>query len=97
MKLSEVLKEARTGAFIFNVSVKDARKVIANSTGELKFASTLFQKKYVSKFEGDEVVQAGSKETNITELKNVIKNHAGHEMNLRIGSINYSGIIEIDE
>lgn len=99
MKLSEILNEARTGSFIFKVAVKDASKVIANSNGELGFASTIFQKKYANRYEGDEIVPAlnGSKETNVTELKNVIVNHADLEMIIHIGKINYEGLIEIDE
>lgn len=97
MKLSEILAEARIGAFIFKVAVNDASKVVANSKGEMGFAITLFQKKYINRENGDEIVKAGNKETNVSELKRVIKRHPKIEMTVRIGSISYSGVIEIDE
>ncbi len=97
MKLSEILTEARKGVFIFKVAVNDSSKVVANSKGEMGFATTLFQKKYANREDGDEIVKAANKETNVSELKRVIKRHSGIEMTIRLGSIDYSGIIEIDK
>lgn len=98
MKLSRILEEARKGALIMSVEVNDASQIIGNATGKLSFNSTLFQQKYVHKFTGDEVVESlnGKKKTNITYLADTIRNHAKYEMTIRIGEINYSGLIEID-
>jgi len=99
MKLSEILTETRNGALINKIAINDASKVVANSNGEMSFATTLFQKKYAYRNEGDEIISSlnGTKETNVTTLKNVIIRHSDLEMTIRIGKINYSGIIEIDE
>ena len=97
MKLSEILTEARDGALINEVSVEDASKVIANASGKLTFNSTLFQRKYFPD-NGDELIRSanGSKQTNITKLSEVIRNHEGLEMVVHIGRIFYEGLIEID-
>ncbi len=81
MKLSEILTEAKNGGFLFKIAVKDASKIIANASGELSFASSIFQRKGV---------------VNLQELESVIKNHSEHEMIIRLGKIDYCGIIEID-
>lgn len=97
MKLSEILTEARTGAFIFRINVNNASKVIANSKGKITYNTDIFQKKYVNSIKGDEIIKAGNKQTNISELKRIISSHLGIEMTVRIGSLNYSGIIDINE
>jgi hypothetical protein len=96
MKLSEILTELRNGAIIFNISVKDSSKVIANSKGELNYATTLFQKKYVDKIDNDEIIKCGTKQTNISEVIRIIKQNENIEMNIRVGKISFTGIIEID-
>lgn len=96
MKLSEILTEARTDAILFKIAVKDASKVVANATGEMYFNTTLFQKSYIQRDSSDEIVEF-AKQTNITKLKNCIKNHCDLIMIIRIGKLSYEGIIEIDE
>lgn len=96
MKLSEIITELRSGAIIFNISVKDASKVISNSKGQLNYATTLFQKKYVDKIENDKIVKSGNKQTNISKVIRTIKQNEGIEMIIRIGKIDFTGIIEID-
>lgn len=96
MKKSEILTEARSGAFITKVAVKDASKVYANASGELTYNPTMFQKKYVNRKAGDEIVHAlnGAKQTNISHLERVIEQHEGLEMIIHIGNIFSQGIIE---
>ena len=98
MKLSRILEEARKGALIMAVKVNDASQTIANAKGTLDFNSTLFQQKYVPEDKGDEIVSScdGEKETNITYLSNILKQFANYGMTIKIGKINYSGLIEID-
>lgn len=99
MKLSEILNEARAGSFIFNVDVCDVSKVIANATGILYINSTVFQQKFVPKRDNDEVVPSlnRTKQTNISELKRTIIQYKGVEMHIRIGSLDFTGIIKIDK
>lgn len=96
MKLSTILNEARKGTFISGLKVNDASKIISNSKESMQYATTLFRKSYVSRNEGDEVVQHESKQTNITALRNIITNHRDIEMSITIGGVIYDGIIEID-
>ena len=96
MKLSEILTELRNGAIILDISVKDASKVIAKASGRLNYATTLFQKKHVDKMDNDEIVKCGNKQTNISEIIRIIKQNEGLEMIIRVGKINFTGIIEID-
>ena len=99
MKLSEILSEARKGAFIKTIKVRDAGKVFANAEGKLDINTTIFQKKFVDANPGDEVVPSfyGKKQTNVSALAKTFRYYKGLEMTVHIGDLHYEGIIEIDE
>ena len=66
MTIQEILTEARTGNvmnLLCSLKVKDSSKMVANSSGEMTFATTMFCKKHVNRNIGDEIVQTGSQET----------------------------------
>ena len=101
MKLSEILTESRTGAFIGTVKVEDSKaykKRYPNAKGGTTYASTLFQKKYVNREKGDEIVPAmgGVKETNISALERALRYEENQTMHIMIGNKSFHGVIEFD-
>ncbi len=68
--ISEVLGKVRNGARVRSLYVE---------TGERRedYAVTLFEKKYTRRRSGDEVIQAGNKEVNISELGRILASLQG--------------------
>ena len=101
MKLSEILNQARKGGFIGSVKVLESKaykKKYPNVKGETTYNGTLFQKKHVSKQEGDEIVPSlnDTKETNVSELKRVLVYESGQTMEIMCSGMFYRGVVEID-
>ena len=73
IKIADVIETIRKNEVgVMSIVLEDASRYAANARGELTCAGTLFTKKYANRQEGDEVIQTGNKETNLSEVKRVL-------------------------
>ena len=73
IKIADVIDTIRKNEVgVMSIVLEDASRYAANAKGELTCAGTLFTKKYANRQEGDEVIQTGNKETNLSEVKRVL-------------------------
>lgn len=72
ISISEVISEIRKGNHVNRIVLKDSSRYIANSKGEMSWATTLVEKKYADRQKGDEIVKVDNKEVNITELTRIM-------------------------
>ena len=78
MKIQEVINEIRNSkAGVMSIVLTDASRYAKNSEGPMTWAGTLFTKKYANRQNGDEVIQTGNKETNLTEVERTLANLVG--------------------
>ena len=73
IKIADVIETIRKNEVgVMSIVLEDASRYAANAKGELTCVGTLFTKKYANRQEGDEVIQTGNKETNLSEVKRVL-------------------------
>lgn len=78
MTISEIINKVKNGAHVRKLALRDASKLIANCKGEYTWNATLVEKSYVERTEGDEVIQLGSKQVNITKLQSILGRMVGN-------------------
>lgn len=94
ISISEVINEVRNGNHVRKIALADASKYVANTKGEMTWATTLVEKKYARLHADDEVVAVGNKEVNITEFANILSSMKGKgEAIIGIGQNMYYGEI----
>ena len=72
MKIQEVINEIRNSqSGVMSIIAKEALRY--STAEEETWNGTLFTKKYVNRQPGDEVIQTGNKETNLSEVKRVLE------------------------
>lgn len=91
MKIQEVINEIRNNQVgVLSIVLSDASRYAANAVGDMTWAGTLFTKKYANRQKGDEVIQTGSKETNLTEVERVLRSLIGKgEVQVRLMNANW--------
>lgn len=94
--ISEIVSAVRNGGHVIKLALSDASKYASNSRGEMQWDTSAVEKKYVYRQEGDEIIQNGNKEVNISELVRILKVMVGRgEAQVRIGSqLFYGEIVE---
>ena len=95
--INEVINEIRNSqAGVLSIVLTDASRYASNAEGPMTWAGTLFTKKYANRQNGDEVIQTGNKETNLTEVSRVLKSLIGKgEVQVRLSNMNWmTGEIE---
>ena len=97
ISVSEIINEVRNGGHVRKLSLKDASRYAANSKGEMSWATTLVEKAYVNRQEGDEIIQLGNKQVNITELTRILNVMVGKgEVSIWIGNKAFGGELVAD-
>ena len=92
ISVSEIINEVRNGGHVRKLALKDASRYSANSNGEMSWATTLVETAYVNRQEGDEIIQLGNKQVNITELTRILNDMIGKgKVNIWIGNIDFVG------
>lgn len=94
--ISEIVSAVRNGGHVIKLALSDASKYASNSHGEMQWDTSAVEKKYAYRQEGDEIIQNGNKEVNISELVRILKVMVGRgEAQVRIGSqLFYGEIVE---
>lgn len=78
MKIQEVINEIRNNEVgVMSIVLTDASRYAKNAEGSMTWAGTLFTKKYANRQNGDEVIQTGNKETNISEVERTLTDLIG--------------------
>ena len=78
IKIADVIETIRKNEVgVMSIVLEDASRYAANAKGELTCNGTLFTKKYAYRQEGDEVIQTGNKETNLTAVERQLKQFIG--------------------
>ena len=78
MKIEDVIETIRKNEVgVMSIVLEDASRYAANAKGELTCNGTLFTKKYAYREDGDEVIQTGNKETNLTAVERQLKQFIG--------------------
>lgn len=78
MKIEDVIDTIRKNEVgVMSIVLEDASRYAANAKGELTCNGTLFTKKYADRQEGDEVIQTGNNETNLTAVERQLKQFIG--------------------
>ena len=78
MKIEDVIETIRKNEVgVMSIVLEDASRYAANAKGELTCNGTLFTKKYANRQAGDEVIQTGNKETNLTAVERQLKQFIG--------------------
>ena len=78
IKIADVIETIRKNEVgVMSIVLEDASRYAANSKGELTCAGTLFTKKYANRQEGDEVIQTGNKETNLSAVERQLRTFMG--------------------
>lgn len=78
MKIQDVINEIRNSqSGVMSIVLKDASRYAANAEGEMTYAGTLYTKKYAYKRNGDNVIQTGNKETNLTAIERTLNELIG--------------------
>lgn len=72
IKIADVLNEIRTQQTgVISIVAKEAHRY--SSALEQTWNGTLFTKKYADRQPGDEIIQTGNKETNVSEVERVLR------------------------
>ena len=78
MKIEDVIETIRKNEVgVMAIILKDARRYAANAKGEMYCNGTLFTKKYANRQAGDEVIQTGNKETNLSAVERQLRTFIG--------------------
>lgn len=78
IKIADVIDTIRKNEVgVMSIVLEDASRYAANAKGDLTCTGTLFTKKYANRQEGDEVIQTGNKETNLTAVERQLKQFIG--------------------
>lgn len=92
IQISGIIDEVRNGARVRKIALKDASRYASNAKGEMQFATTLFEKKYVARQNGDEVMKIGTKEVNVSEIIRILTSLKGKgDVALWVGNNVYEG------
>lgn len=91
MKIQDIINEIRNAqAGIISIVLRDASRYAKNAKGEMTWAGTLFTKKYANRQKGDEVIQTGNKETNLSEVERTLRSLIGKgEVQVRLMNMNW--------
>lgn len=93
VELMDVLSTAKKTGVLGWLKIKDASKIVSNSSGTYSINPTIYIQNYVQKEDGDEIVMFGKKQLNITKLEKDLKKYIGMDVNFFIGGISFSGIL----
>ena len=78
IKIADVIETIRKNEVgVMSIVLEDASRYAANAKGEMYCNGTLFTKKYAYRQAGDEVIQTGNKETNLTAVERQLKQFIG--------------------
>ena len=78
IKIADVIDTIRKNEVgVMSIVLEDASRYAANAKGELTCVGTLFTKKYANRQEGDEVIQTGNKETNLSAIERQLRTFMG--------------------
>lgn len=78
IKIADVIETIRKNEVgVMSIVLEDASRYAANAKGKLTCAGTLFTKKYANRQEGDEVIQTGNKETNLSAVERQLRTFMG--------------------
>lgn len=78
IKIADVIETIRKNEVgVMSIVLEDASRYAANAKGELTCVGTLFTKKYANRQEGDEVIQTGNKETNLSAVERKLRTFMG--------------------
>lgn len=78
IKIADVIDTIRKNEVgVMSIVLEDASRYASNAKGELTCAGTLFTKKYANRQEGDEVIQTGNKETNLSAVERQLRTFMG--------------------
>lgn len=78
IKIADVIETIRKNEVgVMSITLEDASRYAANARGELTCVGTLFTKKYANRQEGDEVIQTGNKETNLSAVERQLRTFMG--------------------
>ena len=78
IKIADVIDTIRKNEVgVMSIVLEDASRYAANAKGELTCVGTLFTKKYANRQEGDEVIQTGNKETNLSAVERQLRTFMG--------------------
>lgn len=78
IKIADVIDTIRKNEVgVMSIVLEDASRYAANAKGELTCTGTLFTKKYANRQEGDEVIQTGNKETNLSAVDRQLRTFMG--------------------
>lgn len=78
IKIADVIETIRKNEVgVMSIVLEDASRYAANAKGELTCTGTLFTKKYADRQEGDEVIQTGNKETNLSAVERQLRTFMG--------------------
>ena len=92
LSISDVINEVRNGGHVRELVLCDASRYIANAKGDMTWATTTVEAKYVRRIEGDEIVQCGNKQVNVSMLTRVLNQMVGRgEVRIWVGNINFKG------
>ena len=92
LSISDIINEVRNGGHVRELVLCKASRYIANAKGDMTWATTLVEAKYVRRREGDEIVQCGNKQVNITQLTSILNEMVGKgEARIWVGNINFKG------
>lgn len=78
IKIADVIDTIRKNEVgVMSIVLEDASRYAANAKGELTCTGTLFTKKYADRQPGDEVIQTGNKETNLSAVERQLRTFMG--------------------
>ena len=78
IKIADVIETIRENEVgVMSIVLEDASRYAANAKGELTCTGTLFTKKYADRQPGDEVIQTGNKETNLSAVERQLRTFMG--------------------
>ena len=74
-EIADIIRTNKVG--VTSITLYDASRYIANAKGEMTWVGTLYTKKYANRQDGDEVIETGNKETNITAVERTLQGLIG--------------------
>ena len=78
IKIADIIETIRKNEVgVMSIVLEDASRYAANAKGELTCTGTLFTKKYADRQPGDEVIQTGNKETNLSAVERQLRTFIG--------------------
>lgn len=92
VELSDVLSLVRENGHLGYIKIIKPKNM--PDVKELGIATTLFKKSYIERQGGDEILNFGKKQLNITEIENILKRHVGNEVRMFIGNTSFNGILK---